>query len=204
MSSIISLGFGLGIASILLGADKPEQFPRVFGRFFTTVHKEADVLHIKCSWLSSVLIIGPLLPILLTVFLAGVFDHSFFPSRPGYGVVYTTLGVLSGIFLLMFLIMIPTGYRCEVSKGHVDWVNTYFGKAVQSYEYPNAVISEFLHGIETRGTPVVTIRFDVAPKEIATATTKFRRNLDGLTPKQFHDALGQYLDDESVDHSRSG
>lgn len=196
LGRVISVGIGIGIAALFLGATEPRSFPDRLAKSFTMVSKSPNGLHIESTWLFWILVMGPLLPVLAVVFAAGVFDHSFFPSRPGNHLIYTMLGLFCGATFVFLMACMPSGYRCTVSKGHVRWVTTYFGRALRTVEYPNARIDSFAPDNGAGGGPVVTIRYDTEQHGTATAKLKFR-NLVDLTPEQFHEALSEYLDDES-------
>lgn len=196
LGRVISVGIGLGIAALFLLATEPRQFPDRLANSFTTVDNLQHKLRIESTWIAPLIAIGPLVPILASATLAGLFDHSFFPSRPGNGPVYYSLGAVTGISLAFVCCFIPSGFRCTVSKGHVTWVATYFGRDLRTVEYPNARIDSFAPDNGAGGGPVVTIRYDAEQHGTATAKLKFR-NLVDLTPEQFHEALSEYLVDES-------
>lgn len=192
----VDLGFSLGIASVAFVAIRPDELTDWLAKAFSMFARSGDGLYISSTWLFWVFTAGPILPILGAVFVAGIFDHSVFPDRPGNHLAYTLLGVGGGVFFVFFSLVVPSGFRCMVSKGNVKWVTTYCGRALRAVEYPNARIVNFEPDNGAGGGPVVTIRYDAEQLDTATARLKFR-NLVGLTPEEFHEALSEYLVDES-------
>lgn len=73
-TTISTLSF-LGIASIILPGTEPSHFPRRLAKYFTRIERTPSELRMFASWKSSMLVIGPLAPIITAIMLAGLFDH---------------------------------------------------------------------------------------------------------------------------------
>ncbi|MGP9723720.1 hypothetical protein ACT3SZ_06865 [Corynebacterium sp. AOP40-9SA-29] len=192
MATTISTLFTLGISSILLPGTEPAHFPERLGRYFTTIRRTSSALMMASSWKSCVLVIGPFIPLLISITLAGLFDHSFFPDRPTWELHYTLLGVLCLALLIFSVLFIPVGLWCTVSQNHVVWAWTYFGKNVWVREYSDATMVEYARTNGSAGGPVVTIRYGSSEGEQPTAKLKFR-NLVDCTREEFGDLLTGYL-----------
>lgn len=189
---IIGSLFGLGLSALFLSATDADSYPERLARSFTTTTKTRDTLHIQSTWLFMFLVAGPALPIIVCIFLAGVFDHSFFPNRPGHEPIYTSLGVICGIGLLYIIPIFSYGFRCDVSEKHVVWVSTYFGKDARVREYINVRIVEYALTNGAAGGPVVTIEHDKEGGGRSMSKLKFR-NLYECSREEFGDLLTEFL-----------
>lgn len=192
MATTISTLFTLGLSSFLLLASEPKHFPPRLAKHFTSVHRTHSGIRMSSSWLVCVLIIPPILPIISTGMLAGLFDHSFFPDRPTWNLYYTLLGALCLALLIFLVLFIPVGLWCTVSQNHVVWAWTYFGKNAWVREYSDARLVEYASTNGSAGGPVVTISYDSGESEEPTAKLKFR-NLVDCTRDEFGDLLSGYL-----------
>lgn len=95
--------------------------------------------------------------------------------------------------LLVFLVLfIPVGLWCTVSKRHVVWAWTYFGKDLWVRKYANAEMIEYSLTNGSAGGPVVTISYGSGEGAEPTAKLKFR-NLVDCTRDEFGDLLSGYL-----------
>ena len=192
MATSISTLFTLGISSILLPGTESAHFPERLGRYFTRIDSASSGLRMNSSWRACVLVIGPIVPLLTSITLAGLFDHSFFPDRPTWELHYTLLGALCLALLIFTVLFIPVGLWCTVSQNHVVWAWTYFGKDVWVREYSDAAMVEYASTNGSAGGPVVTISYSGGEGKRPTAKLKFR-NLVDCTREEFVDLLAVYL-----------
>lgn len=191
LHSAISLMIPLGLACLFLYASDSEAYPEFLARSFTSVTHFGDKLQIRSTWLCPTICLAPVIPILIAAFLCGVFDHSFYPDSGRHVLLYTPIGYASLFFLIILLLLMPTGLRCTVTQNSIIWDRTYFGQIVRKRQYNNVRIIEYSLTNGQGGGPVLIIEYGEMGR-VRKKSLKFQ-NLYRCSRENFGNILAEFL-----------
>lgn len=192
--TLFSMLFFFGLAAVFtLFADEAKSYPDRLAKSFTRVVRVSSGLRIESTWVCALVVIAPVLPVVIFSVYVGFFDHSFFSDNAEDDWKYTVIGYIAASGLVFLLLAIGTGFRCEISKGHVSWAWSYLGRYFRSKEFNNVHMVEYSQSGEVGyGGPTPTIAFDGKNGKRSIARLRFRK-LYRCSREEFGDLLAEFL-----------